>query len=180
MADHTHGSHGQEHGHAHAHAHPHGQGDGHGHEEHIHEASHYIRIWAILVGLFIISVLGPMLEIKWLTLITAFGIATVKASMVVHYFMHLSVEKRFVHYFLATSLAFMFLFFFAVAPDVMKHSGTGWVNVAAQEQVAAGLAAGDGHDGHGEGDHGEHGPTDASGQEHGKAPAEHAPAQGGH
>jgi caa(3)-type oxidase subunit IV len=160
MAEHAHGSHGHDHGHAHAHAH----GD-HGHEEHIHEASHYIRIWAALVGLFLVSVAGPMLGIWWLTLITAFGIAVIKASMVVHYFMHLSVEKRFVHYFLATSLAFMFLFFFAVAPDVMKHSGTLWVNVAAQEHVAAGLAAGGGHGAHGEGEH---------------APTEHAPAPGGH
>ena len=161
------GSHG--HGHAaHGHAvpaHAHHGHDEH-HEEHIHEVSHYVKVWAGLVVLFFISVAGPMLEIWWLTLITAFGVATIKAGMVVKYFMHLDVEKRFVHYFLVTSLAFMFLFFFAVAPDVMKHEGTQWVNVAAKEHVEAGLKAGSGH--------GEHG------GEHGAPEGNHAPQEGGH
>lgn len=121
----------EHHGHAAAAAH-----DDHHHEEHIHSQRHYVNVWLVLLGLFAVSVAGPMLEIKVITLITAFGVAVVKASLVVHYFMHLTVEKRFVHYFMATSLAFMFLFFFAVAPDVMKHEGTNWVNVAAKEQTA--------------------------------------------
>ncbi|MEQ1504842.1 MAG: cytochrome C oxidase subunit IV family protein [Myxococcota bacterium] len=136
------------------------------HDEHIHSVEHYVKIWIALLVLFLISVTGPMIGIKWLTLITAFGIAVVKASMVVHYFMHLTVEKRFVHYFLATSVVFMFLFFAAVAPDVMKHEGTRWVNVAAiaaKERAEAEHAAAGGH--------GEHG---------GEAPAhEAAPAEGG-
>lgn len=137
----------------------------HEHEEHIHEPMHYVRIWAILLVLFAISVLGPTLEIKWLTLITAFGVAFIKASLVVKYFMHLDVEKRIVHYLLVTSLVFMFMFFSGTAPDVMNHQGSNWVNLAAQHAVEKGLAAGDGHGGHG------------------AAPAEHAPAEheaGGH
>jgi caa(3)-type oxidase subunit IV len=136
----------------------------HAHEEHIHSRQHYVRVWLALVVLFFVSVAGPMLGNPIVTLITAFGIAVVKASMVVHFFMHLSVEKRFVHYFLATSLAFMFLFFFAVAPDVMKHEGTNWVNVAARETTArvnAEMEAGGGG-------HGEHGGGHA------------APAEGAH
>ena len=66
--------------------------------------------------------------------------------MVIKYFMHLDVEKRIVHYFLATALVFMFLFFAAVAPDVMKHSGTQWENVSAQETVQKGMAEGSGHE----------------------------------
>jgi caa(3)-type oxidase subunit IV len=125
---------------SHDHAHDaHGHGGEH-HEEHIHSVQHYVQVWAGLVVLFFISVAGPMVGIKLLTLITAFGIAIVKASMVVKFFMHLDVEKRFVHYFLATSLAFMFLFFAAVAPDVMKHQGTHWVNVAAQDTIEKELA----------------------------------------
>jgi len=128
-------------------AHAHGSGDHHHHdhahheEEHVHPVEHYVKVWAGLVVLFFISVAGPLVGIKILTLITAFGIAIVKASMVVKFFMHLDVEKRFVHYFLATSLVFMFLFFAAVSPDVMRHEGTHWVNVAAQDTVAKGLAA---------------------------------------
>jgi caa(3)-type oxidase subunit IV len=148
---------------AHHDGHGHGGHAGDHHDEHheVHSVSHYVKVWGVLIVLFFVSVLGPVLEIQIVTLITAFGIAIVKASMVVKYFMHLDVEKRFVHYFLATSLVFMFLFFAAVAPDVMRHSGTQWVNVAAEETVKAGLAAGDGHGAHG------------GGEEHGAPPAEH-------
>ena len=144
-ADVTHAAaHAHDHAHGTAHAHDHG-----GHDEHheVHSTRHYVTIWAILIVLFLISVAGPLFEIPVLTLITAFGVACVKAGMVVKFFIHLDLEKRFVHYFLATSLAFMFLFFFAVAPDVMKHSGTQWVNVAAERTVAEGLAAGAEHGG---------------------------------
>ena len=59
-------------------------------------AMHYVKIWALLLVLLVISILGPMLEIKILTLITAFGIAIVKALLVAAYFMHLNIEKRYV------------------------------------------------------------------------------------
>lgn len=95
----------------------------------------YVKIWAILVGLLIISVVGPMLEIPVLTLVTAFGIAIVKAYLVVRFFMHLVVEKKYVLYMLGTMLLFMFLLFSALAPDIMNHSGSNWENVAAQEHV---------------------------------------------
>lgn len=117
--------------------------------------AHYAKVYAALMVLFLVSVTGPVLEIWWLTLITAFGVAIVKASMVIKFFMHLDLEQRFVHYFLIVSLAFMFLFFFAVAPDVMNHKGTNWTNVAAQAEVARGEAAGSGHGEHG----GEHAPA---------------------
>ena len=152
--DHAHDAHGHEPEHAHA---PGDHVDEHG--MHIHDVNHYVRIWAMLVVLFFISVTGPILGIKILTLITAFGVAVVKASMVVKYFMHLDVEKRFVHYFLATSLVFMFLFFAGVAPDVMNHRGTRWENLSAQHTVEEGLAhppveEGEGHEGRAE--HAEH------------------------
>ena len=86
----------------------------------------YWKIWAILVGLLVVSVLGPMLEVQVLTLITAFGIALVKAYLVAKNFMHINVEPKYVTYMLVTSLLFMLLFFAGVAPDVMKDSGSGW------------------------------------------------------
>ena len=39
-----------------------------------HGDAHYIRIWQILLVLLLISFVGPMAEIQWLTLITAFGL----------------------------------------------------------------------------------------------------------
>jgi caa(3)-type oxidase subunit IV len=128
-----------------------------------HSAEHYVHIWKILVGLLVASVVGPFIgdairEAGYVTpalvvtLTTAFGIAFYKAFLVAKHFMHLDVEKPIVWYFLTTCLAFMVLFFAAVAPDVMNHTGSNWVNKAAKAEVARGLAAGDGH--HGGGHHG--------------------------
>jgi len=86
----------------------------------------YVKVWAILVVLLCISVVGPMFEIQVVTLVTAFGIACVKAYLVMKNFMHLNVEKRIAVYILGTCLVFMFLLFAASAPDVMKHEGWNW------------------------------------------------------
>ena len=109
-----------------------------------HRGPGYVRIWAVLLVLLVISVLGPMLEIPVVTAITAFGIAIVKAYLVVRYFMHLSVEPKYVGYLLAAMVAFVLLFYVGVAPDVQRHEGQQWVNRAAQDEVERGLAAAEG------------------------------------
>ncbi len=53
----------------------------------------YRNIYLLLLVLLVISVAGPFLGILWVTLLTAFGIAVVKANMVVQYFMHLKDER---------------------------------------------------------------------------------------
>ena len=121
--------------------------------DHAHAASHaghehnYIKIWAILLILLVVSVAGPMLEVKIITLLTAFGIAIVKAYLVAKHFMHINLEQRYVTYFMATTLVFILLFFAAVAPDVMKKDGSNWEKPSWKVPVAA--ASG--------GEHGEHG-----------------------
>ena len=102
---------------------------------HTHVHPNYFKIWGILVLLLITSVLGPLIGIPALTLITAFGIAIVKALMVAAYFMHLNVEKKIVWYILLVMLALMFLLFFTLAPDIMKHSGTNWHSLNQNERV---------------------------------------------
>ena len=86
----------------------------------------YVKIWAILLGLLAVSVIGPMTGIRVVMLITAFGIALVKAYMVAKNFMHLDIEKPIVHWALAIALVFMVLLFAGVAPDVMKDDGQQW------------------------------------------------------
>jgi caa(3)-type oxidase subunit IV len=102
----------------------------------------YLRIWGFLVILLAISVIGPFVgeafSAKWITLVTAFGIACVKAYLVVANFMHLTFEKRFITYAIVTCLVFMFLFFAGTAPDVMKEQGSGWQKPA---WIAANAAA---------------------------------------
>ena len=92
------------------------------------EAHHtnYVKIWAILVGLLVISVIGPMTGIRVVMLITAFGVALVKAYLVAKNFMHVNVQKPVVHWAMAIALLFMVLLFAGLAPDVMKQTGQNW------------------------------------------------------
>ncbi|HVP31048.1 MAG TPA: cytochrome C oxidase subunit IV family protein [Myxococcota bacterium] len=113
------------------------------HEAHSHPQSHYVRIWAILLGLLCVSVIGPMFRHPLLTLVTAFGIAIVKAYMVAKNFMHIDMARRYVTYLVMTMLVFMLLFFAGTAPDVMKPEGTNWekpswmqANAAAEQPEA--------------------------------------------
>jgi len=105
-----------------------------------HHDIDYRKIYFTLLILLVISVSGPFLGIKWVTLVTAFGIAVVKANLVIQNFMHLRVERQIVKWILGFSVVLMFLLFYGVAPDVMRHEGQGWVNVAAQEAVARGIS----------------------------------------
>ena len=93
----------------------------------VHEHPNYIKIWAILLVMLCISIAGPFLGIKVVTLITAFGIAIVKAYMVAKNFMHLNIERQYVMYLILTMLVFVLLFFAGVSPDVMKWEGNNWV-----------------------------------------------------
>ncbi len=128
----------------------HGAGHGAGHGGGGHAHTNYVKIWGILLALLVVSVLGPMLEIRVVTLITAFGIAVVKAYIVVKYFMHIGIEKKYVGYLLATMIALMVLMVGGISPDVLKHDGARWENVAAKKVVTEGQAKGADHgDAHG-------------------------------
>ena len=82
--------------------------------------TNYLRIYFILLGLLVVSIVGPMFEIRALTLITAFGVAIVKAYMVAKNFMHLDVEKPIIRWLLGLGLVLMVLLFGGLAPDVMR------------------------------------------------------------
>jgi caa(3)-type oxidase subunit IV len=138
----------------------HGAQAGHGVHD---EAAHirvYTRVYITLLVLFLVSVTGPVIGTlvgsKALVLITAFGIAVVKAYLVCAHFMHLNIEKRYIGYLLTTAVVFMFLFYAGVAPDVMEHHGRNWENVAAKAEVERALKANAEHAEHGEGEHSAH------------------------
>lgn len=103
----------------------------------------YKKIYFILLGLLVLSVAGPFIGVFWVTMITAFGIALVKANLVIQNFMHLRTEKRLVKWILITSLVLMALFVGGVAPDVYRHEGQNWVNNAAQAAVRRGVGGED-------------------------------------
>ena len=110
MAEHAHPSHEAAHAEHAAHAHP-----------------NYPRVYALLLALLCVSVIGPMIGIRVVTIITAFGVAAYKAYLVAKNFMHINVEKPFISYLVLTVVVFMLLFFAGTAPDVMKPEGTQWV-----------------------------------------------------
>jgi caa(3)-type oxidase subunit IV len=104
--------------------------------EHSHHGN-YVKIWAILVVLLVVTVIGPMAEIRVVTLLTAFGVAIWKAYLVVKHFMHLPLTRTYVSYLLVTALVFMLLFFAGAAPDVMNSSGDNWEKPKWQAAAAA-------------------------------------------
>lgn len=146
---------------AQAHAH-----DAH-HDHDAHSPQHYVKIYGVLLLLLTASLAGPEIA-KFmdagtgrtiLVLATAFGIAFVKAWLVIKHFMHLTVEKPIVWYMLITCLIFLVLFFAGVAPDVKNHEGTNWENIAAKAEIERALAAHAAEsDAHGDATHGEDDP----------------------
>lgn len=114
-----------------------------------HTHPNYVKIWALLVVMLGISIAGPFFGMPWLTLVTAFGIAIVKAVMVAAYFMHLNIEKSLVRYLLLTILALVLVLWAGVYPDVQRSQGQNWQ----QERADAGARAGGAHGGAPAGQH---------------------------
>ena len=111
------------------------------HDAHHGGAHHvnYKKIYLTLLALLVVSVAGPFIGVVWVTLITAFGIAVVKANLVVQNFMHLKWEKRIAKWVLTTSLVLMAIMMAGTSVDVMNHEGNNWENVAAQAAVERGI-----------------------------------------
>jgi caa(3)-type oxidase subunit IV len=132
------------------------------HDAHAAHGGHhvnYVKVWAWLVALLVVSVVGPMLEIRVITLITAFGVALVKAYIVARNFMHLNVEKKIVHWALGAALILMVLLYGGVAPDVEKGTGQNWRKDAGWHEQGSAGAHGDGADHEAGGEGSEHGTT---------------------
>lgn len=128
-------------------------------------SNHYVKIYFVLMGLLAISIVGPAVAPRlgegqfpglgirvatFVTLVTAFGIAVVKAWLVVKHFMHLSIERPIAKWFLAASVLLLALFWGGIAPDVQNHAGANWENVAAQAAVERGIAEPEAHEDEGD------------------------------
>jgi caa(3)-type oxidase subunit IV len=109
-------------------------------ESHVHHPN-YVKVWAILVALLVVSVLGSFSHTREIVLVAAFGVAVVKAFLVAKNFMHVTVEKRWVPYLLVLCLVFIMILFAGVSPDVMKHTGLHWNNPSATAVTDSGVKA---------------------------------------
>ena len=95
-------------------------------EEHVAHHPNYVKVWAVLVVLLLVSLVGSRSHVRTVVLVAAFGVAVAKAYLVAKNFMHVTIEKRWVPYLLVMCLLFVAILFAGVAPDVMKHSGENW------------------------------------------------------
>jgi caa(3)-type oxidase subunit IV len=147
------------------HNHDHAEPDGH----HIN----YVKIWVWLLILLVISLIGPEIGIKWITLLTAFGIAFVKAAMVCGWFMHLATEKKIAWYMMLGCLALMLVLFAGLAPDIMEKEGSNWEHHPYEPDLSRYEHHDDAHgddddhgDHHDDGDHDDHDGHDHDGHDH--------------
>lgn len=101
----------------------------------------YVKVWAILVALLVVSVVGSLSHVRVVLLVAAFGVAVVKAFLVAKNFMHVNLEKRWVPYLLVMCLLFIAILFAGVAPDVMKHTGENWNKNPASQPAQSGARA---------------------------------------
>ena len=129
----------------------HAHGDDHAHGDH---SEHYFKVFKLLVIFFLISFIGPFIADYMteqmgvphiigfvLTMTTAFGVAFLKARLVIVHFMHLPQEKPYISYMLQTCLVLIGIFIAGVMVDVLAHEGQNWSNEAAKAIVDKNAAA---------------------------------------
>ena len=75
-------------------------------EGHIVPDSVLISVWAALLALTAVTVGVSLVDLKHITIFTAVIIATVKATLVVLYFMHMRYERPLYWWMLSAALGF--------------------------------------------------------------------------
>jgi cytochrome c oxidase subunit 4 len=93
--------------------------------EHQHTAaSTYVIVWAALLAMLVASIALGRVPNHYLMNVLVFGVAIVKALLVVRYFMGVRFEPWLVTIILLVSVFFLIVLFVGVAPDVSLR--TGW------------------------------------------------------
>jgi cytochrome c oxidase subunit IV len=90
-------------------------------EHHIIPFDVYVKIFGALIGLTVITVLAAQFDFGAMNIIVAFGIATVKAVLVLAYFMHLKYDNMMNRVIMASAFFFLLvLFLFAWLDDATR------------------------------------------------------------
>jgi cytochrome c oxidase subunit 4 len=93
----------------------------HGHAEPVpHHPINYVRIFITLVVLTVVTVAVAFLGIKkeWQKVLLALAIASIKATFVVLYFMHLKFEGKLIYLILIVPVTFCVILVVSLLPDV--------------------------------------------------------------
>ena len=100
--------------------------EAHGHTEAMpHHKVNYFLIFGILVVLTIVTVGVAFLNIEkeWIKVILALAIASIKASFVALFFMHLKFESKMIYFIIIVPLTFTVVLVCALFPDIVM---TAW------------------------------------------------------
>ncbi|MBC8367672.1 cytochrome C oxidase subunit IV family protein [bacterium] len=93
------------------------------HKPHVVDAKILIGVWFGLLFLTFVTVAATWIDLGALNIWLALGIATVKASLVAAYFMHLRYDKPFNTLVLIAALVFLMLFIGILLLDTGQYAG---------------------------------------------------------
>jgi caa(3)-type oxidase subunit IV len=83
----------------------------------------YVSIWVVLVLLLLVSVAAGSLGHRLLATGLIFGIAIVKAGLVVAQYMHLRLEPKWVAVMMGGAVFLMLVLFAGLYPDIVRVYG---------------------------------------------------------
>ena len=94
------------------------------HRQHVIASSVYVGIWAVLMVLTAVTVFASFLELGDLNIVLALVIATIKATLVVLFFMHLYYSSKLTK---VTMVAAIFFLFLLLALSMTDYLTRGWL-----------------------------------------------------
>jgi cytochrome c oxidase subunit 4 len=92
------------------------------HRQHVIPASIYVGIWAILMVLTGVTVFVSFIELHDWNIVLALTIATIKATLVVLFFMHLYYSSKLTKVTVIAALFFLFLLLALSMTDYLSRS----------------------------------------------------------
>jgi len=94
-----------------------------GHDEHVHitPVDLLLKVWFALVVLTVVTVAVTRVDLGKLNLLTALGIATVKALLVALYFMHLRWDRPLNGVIFLTAIVFVAIFVGGALLDTLSY-----------------------------------------------------------
>ena len=97
------------------------------HRQHVIPTSVYVGIWAVLMVLTAVTVFASFLELGNFNIVLALVIASVKATLVVLFFMHLYYSSKLTK---VTMIAAVFFLFLLLALSMTDYLTRGWATNA--------------------------------------------------
>jgi cytochrome c oxidase subunit 4 len=101
----------------------------HGHSQPLpHHKVNYFAIFGLLVMLTIVTVAAAFanFQSEFLRVMVALAIASIKASFVALYFMHLKFEGKLIYFIIGIPLCMVVIVVCALIPDVIMPALHGW------------------------------------------------------